>query len=85
MEIFNIYPEASVRIEGHTDNIGNADANLKLSVDRAESVLNAFKAKKIPQSLKFETKGSGSIKPVADNSTEEGRAKNRRVEILIIP
>jgi len=85
LEIFKVYPEAKVRIEGHTDNIGNADANLKLSVERAESVMNAFKDMKIPLSLKFETKGSGSAKPIANNSTEEGRARNRRVDILIIP
>ena len=85
LEIFNVYPEATVIFEGHTDNIGNAAVNLKLSVERAESVVNGLKAKKIPQSLKFETKGSGSTKPVANNSTEEGRTKNRRVEILIIP
>jgi outer membrane protein OmpA-like peptidoglycan-associated protein len=85
LEIFNVYPEATVIVEGHTDNIGNAAVNLKLSVERAESVVNGLKAKKIPQSLKFETKGSGSTKPVANNSTEEGRTKNRRVEILIIP
>jgi outer membrane protein OmpA-like peptidoglycan-associated protein len=85
LEIFSVYPEARVRIEGHTDNIGNAEVNLKLSIQRAESVMNAFKFKKIPQSLKFETKGSGSTKPISDNSTEEGRAKNRRVDILIIP
>jgi outer membrane protein OmpA-like peptidoglycan-associated protein len=83
--IFKVYPEAKVRIEGHTDNTGNTDLNMKLSVERAESVMNAFKTMKIPPTLQFETKGSGSTKPIANNNSEEGRAMNRRVDVLIIP
>ena len=68
------------RIEGHTDNVGSEDGNLKMSKMRAESVLNYFVSRGIPQ-IRFEVVGIGSKQPVADNATPEGKAKNRRVEI----
>ncbi len=69
-------------IEGHTDNVGNKDANQKLSEQRAASVKEYLvkNAKIAPDRLS--TKGFGDTKPVADNSTEPGRAKNRRVELV---
>ena len=73
-------PMSRWRIEGHTDNVGSEDGNLKMSKMRAESVLNYFVSRGIPQG-RFETVGMGSKSPVADNKTPEGRAKNRRVEI----
>ena len=73
-------PMSRWRIDGHTDNVGSEDGNLKMSKMRAESVLNYFVSRGIPQG-RFETVGMGSKSPVADNKTPEGRAKNRRVEI----
>jgi len=70
-----------ISIEGHTDNVGDAAANKKLSVDRASSVMKAIIAKGVDKSRMTST-GWGQEKPVADNRTEEGRAKNRRVEII---
>lgn len=77
------YPTSRWRIEGHTDNVGSAEGNLKISKMRAESVLNYFVSRGIP-SGRFEVVGMGSREPVADNKTEQGRAKNRRVEIIRI-
>ena len=74
------YPMSRWRIEGHTDNIGSEDGNIKMSKLRAESVLNYFVSRGIPQG-RFEVVGLGSRQPVADNATPEGKAKNRRVEI----
>jgi outer membrane protein OmpA-like peptidoglycan-associated protein len=67
-------------VEGHTDNVGNANSNKTLSEQRALSVKTALVNKGI-SSDRIKTVGYGQDKPVGDNSTEEGRAKNRRVEI----
>lgn len=71
----------SISIEGHTDNVGEAAANMTLSQNRALSVMNALVAKGIEKG-RLSTKGFGASSPVADNRTEEGRAKNRRVELV---
>lgn len=73
-----------VDIEGHTDNTGNEDGNNVLSAQRAESVLNYFLSKNPDFAKRLKSRGFGQSKPVADNSTEVGRAKNRRVEIKMI-
>ena len=70
-----------VSIEGHTDNAGTAAANKILSENRAKSVVAALVAKGIART-RLSSKGWGQEKPVADNSTEDGKAKNRRVEIV---
>ncbi|GAB4221500.1 MAG: hypothetical protein Kow00102_18250 [Spirochaetota bacterium] len=72
-----------VRIEGHTDDIGEAAFNQLLSEKRAESIKNYLVLKGL-DSKRFETVGYGESKPIADNKTEKGRAQNRRVEFLII-
>jgi outer membrane protein OmpA-like peptidoglycan-associated protein len=76
-------PVSRWRIEGHTDNVGSDASNKKLSLMRAESVLNYFLSKGISKN-RFEVVGLGKEFPVADNKTEEGRSKNRRVRILKI-
>lgn len=70
-------------IEGHTDNVGSAANNKKLSLKRANAVLNYFVSKGIHKN-RFTVRGMGPDYPVADNNTEEGRTKNRRVVILRI-
>jgi outer membrane protein OmpA-like peptidoglycan-associated protein len=75
-------PNLKVFIVGHTDNVGGVDYNMKLSQARADAVVKALttKYKVNPQSLK--AYGVGQLAPVAPNKTEEGRAKNRRVELV---
>jgi len=80
LEQMKKYPMSRWRIEGHTDDVGTEDGNVKMSKMRAESVLNYFVSRGIPQG-RFEVVGLGSRQPVADNATPEGRSKNRRVEI----
>ena len=72
-----------ISIEGHTDNVGTNKSNQTLSENRAKSVLNALVALGIDKT-RLKSKGWGASKPIADNKTEEGRAKNRRVEIVKI-
>ncbi len=75
-------PAVTIEIQGHTDNVGNASANQALSANRAYSVKAALEEKGI-DGKRITAKGFGSSKPLADNISEEGRAKNRRTEFLI--
>jgi OmpA-OmpF porin, OOP family len=68
-------------VVGHTDNVGALPANLKLSADRADAVVKALVTKGVAAS-RLKAAGSGPYCPVASNKTEEGRAKNRRVELV---
>ena len=73
--------EIKVEVAGHTDNVGAPDANQRLSEERAKAVMTAL----VQRGLKADqlsSKGYGQTVPVADNRTEEGRAKNRRVELV---
>lgn len=82
-KILEKYPNREIRIQGHTDNTGGKKYNIDLSTRRAKSVLNRL----VEQGLngdRMSYKGFGETKPVAPNDTEEGRAQNRRVEILIV-
>ena len=72
-----------VTITGYTDNVGEPEHNSTLSLQRAESVRD-YLISLGADPKKFQVAGSGEAKPIADNSTEEGRAKNRRVEVTVI-
>ena len=76
-------PEWKIQISGHTDNVGNDQTNLILSKKRAESV-KAYLVSKNVQADRVQTLFFGKTKPIASNDTEEGRQKNRRVEMKII-
>ena len=76
-------PTVKIQIEGHTDNIGNPAENLKLSENRAKAVVNYLSGKNISIS-RITAKGFGANQPIAANSTEEGRAQNRRTELKVI-
>ncbi len=73
-------PDLKVEIDGHTDNVGPAAYNMKLSEKRAQAVRQYFIDHGVPAS-QLTAKGFGLTQPVADNSTKEGRAQNRRVEL----
>ncbi len=75
-------PAARIAIIGHTDNVGSDAVNNPLSVERAQSVRDYLTTRGI-SGARVETAGRGEREPVADNSTESGRAKNRRVEIFL--
>jgi OOP family OmpA-OmpF porin len=74
-------PELKISVEGHTDNVGNPKSNKTLSDARAKSVVSAIVAQGI-DAKRLSAVGHGQDKPIADNKTEEGRAKNRRVELV---
>lgn len=80
--ILLMIPELNIRIEGHTDSTGPAATNLKLSTERARNVFALLRDQGIDESrMAFE--GYGSASPIAPNATADGRAKNRRVEIIV--
>ena len=73
----------NLQIDGHTDNAGNAAKNLDLSKRRAETVKKYLTSKGLDAN-RFTTKGYGQEKPIADNSTEEGKQRNRRIEFQVL-
>ena len=75
-------PTVKVEIQGHTDNIGRDDDNLLLSENRAKSVYD-YVIEQGVNANRLRYKGYGELNPIASNSTEEGRAKNRRTVFLI--
>ncbi len=81
--ILKSYPSATVMIEGHTDNVGDEAANMRLSTTRAIAVRDALRTERVSNSL--DARGYGSTSPIADNVTETGRAANRRVSLRISP
>jgi OOP family OmpA-OmpF porin len=82
-EYMKLKPEQAFEIGGHTDNIGREEDNQKLSAGRANSV-KAYLVRKGVSATRLTAKGYGATRPVADNSTEEGRRKNRRTEITLL-
>ncbi|WP_378184997.1 OmpA family protein [Aquimarina sp. W85] len=79
-KMLNANPTLKISVEGHTDTVGDEDANMKLSKNRAKSVVMALVDEGIEES-RLKSEGFGQSRPVGDNTTQEGRAANRRVEL----
>jgi outer membrane protein OmpA-like peptidoglycan-associated protein len=78
----NEYPASTVTVVGHTDNVGDAQSNQELAARRANAVVNYLTERGV-QRGRMVVQGRGEAEPIANNSTEAGRAQNRRVEMLI--
>lgn len=74
-------PQLRLLVVGHTDGVGQLDANMRLSQARADAVVKALAARGVA-TARLKAQGAGPIAPVATNRTDEGRAKNRRVELV---
>ena len=84
-ESISILKKGNVIVEGHTDDVGSNETNQRLSLARAKSVSAELK-KLIPESgFRWKEMGLGESKPLVDNDTNENRAINRRVEVLVVP
>lgn len=81
--ILNNFPEVEVEIHGHTDAIGSDEANLILSQKRAEAVRQYLIDVHMIEPVRLIARGFGESRPIADNNTEAGRARNRRVEFVV--
>ncbi|MGQ7844719.1 OmpA family protein [Granulosicoccus sp. 3-233] len=82
-ELLRSNPEKRLRIEGHTDNTGPDSVNLRLSQERAEAVVRYLEARNVSPNQLI-AKGYGATQPIADNASETGRARNRRIEISYV-
>lgn len=82
-DFLKAYPRRNVLIEGHTDNTGDQDFNIKLSQQRADTVRDRLVEKGVA-AQRIRTKGYGAKFPVVDNDTTGGRQQNRRVEVVIL-
>ena len=80
--LLNTYPGASVEIQGHTDNNGTPESNKTLSQDRANAVKRYLAAGGVSE-VRMTATGYGQEMPLADNKTEAGKAKNRRVDFKL--
>ena len=80
--ILNSCPSVHVNIAGFTDNVGSPDANLRLSQNRAKTVVAQLERRGVP-SDRLSMEGHGENDPVADNSTADGRAQNRRTAMQV--
>jgi outer membrane protein OmpA-like peptidoglycan-associated protein len=80
--ILQAYPGLKLQVEGYTDSVGGDDYNQKLSENRADAVRN-FLVEQGVHSDNISSTGYGKAKPVADNDTAQGRAQNRRVQLVV--
>ncbi len=83
VDYLNRKPNERIEIGGHTDNIGSDEKNLVLSLERAKSIVEYLISKGISND-RLVAKGYGAEEPIEDNSTDEGRQKNRRTEVKIL-
>lgn len=81
-KLLKAQPSLKLHVVGHTDNVAGIDLNLRLSQARAEAVVHALATKHAIAPVRLRPQGVGPVCPVASNDTEEGRAKNRRVELV---
>jgi len=83
VDLLQSEPDKMIRIEGHTDSVGDADTNLEISQQRADAVLRALVSLGV-DAARVTTQGMGEDFPIASNETEEGRAQNRRVDVILL-
>jgi outer membrane protein OmpA-like peptidoglycan-associated protein len=83
VDLLQSEPDKKIRIEGHTDSVGDANTNLEISQKRADAVFEALVSLGVDAS-RVTTQGMGEDFPIASNETEEGRAQNRRVDVILL-
>jgi outer membrane protein OmpA-like peptidoglycan-associated protein len=85
LEMIKLHPDKRILVAGHTDNVGNPQSNLNLSTARADAVRDWLTDASGIAATQFAIQGYGDTRPIASNETPDGRAKNRRVEITLVP
>lgn len=82
-KILKTFPQSKLLVEGHTDDLGERTTNMRLSEKRAFSVMQYLRKSMTIAADRIDAVGYGPDKPIGTNTTKEGRAKNRRIDILI--
>ena len=85
IKAIQVYPDCDITIEGHTDSRGSDKMNQQLSTDRANAVKDYLIANSDLVATRLNSVGYGETKPIANNDTQEGREKNRRIDVIIAP
>lgn len=85
IQAIGLYPDCGITVEGHTDSRGSDELNQKLSTQRAEAVMKYLIASAHIEPSRISAVGHGENRPVATNETEEGRRKNRRIDVILQP
>lgn len=85
LDMINAHPDKRILVAGYTDNVGNPDSNLKLSTARAEAVRDWLVDASGISATRFAIQGYGMTRPLSSNDTPDGRARNRRVDITLVP
>jgi len=83
-DIIDLFPQAKILVEGHTDGVGDAGSNLRLSEKRATAVMQYLRQIGGYSAERISAVGYGAERPVASNDSQEGRAKNRRIDVVIM-
>jgi OOP family OmpA-OmpF porin len=81
----DVFPQCDLIIEGHTDSIGDAGRNLQLSMARAQAVMDYITREMRIPDYRITAAGYGDSRPISNNKAAEGRAKNRRIDLIIVP
>ena len=81
----DVFPRSQLTIEGHTDSYGGDENNLALSRRRAEAVSAFLTTELSVPAFRISSVGYGETQPIANNDTEQGRARNRRIDVIIEP
>lgn len=84
-EVLEKNQNIDILIEGHTDNVGKPEYNWKLSSDRALSIVSLIQANSKLDPKRITASGRGMYQPIADNGTTDGKQKNRRIDIILVP
>jgi len=80
----NMFPNSRLMVEGHTDDLGERTTNMRLSEKRALAVMQYLREAMSIPAERIQAIGYGPDKPIGTNTTKEGRAKNRRIDIIIL-
>jgi outer membrane protein OmpA-like peptidoglycan-associated protein len=83
VDLLQSEPDKNIRIEGHTDAVGDANTNLEISQRRADAVFEALVSLGVVAE-RVTTQGMGEDFPIASNETDDGRAQNRRVDVILL-